>query len=156
MARRLGMHKLVSDLRAEWSHEIGMALKKTDMLMIRDRCQSIDLDGKIAPVFKEQFDRRHRQGSFEKFAYEGTLSNPLFPALNDFLVNLVDVSLSFACSQLHAKFGRHVGHRLFFDWFVANGSLPFDKGERKILPSDFPLTSSSSKHICFRFCTDCR
>ncbi len=51
------MNKLVGDFSSERAHQIGMPFKEADMLMIRHRDQSIDLDGKIAPVFEKQFDR---------------------------------------------------------------------------------------------------
>ena len=112
MTGRLGMNEFVGNLDAERCHEVGMTFKKADMFMIRDGYQSIDLDGEVAPVLEKQFDRRDGQGSFEKLAHERALRDAFFPALNDFLVDLVDVSFGVCRAHLDAELGNDLAHVL--------------------------------------------
>src|SRR5882724_968176 len=135
------MNELVGDLDAERSHEIRVTFKEADMLVIRDGYQSVNFDGKVAPIFEEQFDRRHRHGSFEKFAHEGTLSHALLPALNYFLVDFVDVRFGVVGAHLDAKLRCNVAHRLLLRLLSTRKAEPFDpstllrpgfaQGERK-------------------------
>ena len=86
MPGRFWMNEFIGDLDAEGAHQVGMALKEADMLVIGDRDQGVDLDGEVAPVLEKQLDRRERQFAFEKRAHERAVGNTFLPAPNDFLV----------------------------------------------------------------------
>src|ERR1041384_3559938 len=113
MSRRLRMNELVGDLTSERAHQVGMALKKTDVLVIRDRDQSIDLDGKITPVFEEHFDRRSWQSAFEKFTHERAPGHTFLPTLDNLPVQLIDISLSVGGAHFDAELGCDRIHSLW-------------------------------------------
>src|SRR6185295_11728662 len=112
MARRLRMNELVGDLTSEQAHQVGMALKKTDVLVIRDRDQSIDLDGKVTPILEEQFDRRSWQSAFEKFAHERAPAHTFLPTLDNLPVQLIDISFRVSGAHFDAELGCDWDHSL--------------------------------------------
>src|SRR4029450_7798177 len=99
------------DFRAQRRHEIGVTLKKTYVLVVRDRYQRVDLDGEIAPIFEEQSDRRDRQLAFKEFTHEGAVGHALFPTPQHFMIQTVDVTLGVGGIHFYAEFGADLVHR---------------------------------------------
>ena len=102
------MNEFIGDLYAQRSHEVRVAFKKSDMFVIGDRNQRVDLDGEVAPILEEQLDRRHGQFPFEKLTHEGTVGDPLFPALDHLQINFIDVSFGVVGAHFDAKLGCNI------------------------------------------------
>ena len=88
-----------------------MTFKETDMLVIGDRYQRVDLDGKVAPVLEKQFDRRQGQRAVEKLFHEGPFGDALAPALDDFPIDDIDVGFGVGRAQFYAEMRNDLAHK---------------------------------------------